>query len=115
MFRKSIIALAAAAALGLAALAPGPASARWGGGGDMGGLHLGGFHRMAFRHRFFRPALARRWLLAHSLGPYPSALGSATHLGVRLSCATGHQPDSNRMVHNPANNPKMDNDTDAAT
>lgn len=63
MFRKSIIALAAAATLGLAALASGPAEARW--GGHMGGhMHFGGFHhvgafhmraypRFAFRHRIF--------------------------------------------------------------
>jgi hypothetical protein len=68
MFRKSIIALAAAATLGLAALASGPAEARGGhgghGGGHFGGhmgghmhmggfRHVGGFHQMAFRHRFF--------------------------------------------------------------
>jgi len=57
MFRKSIIALAAAATLGLAALAPGPAEAR--GHFHMGGLHrVGVFHvrafpRFAFRHRLF--------------------------------------------------------------
>jgi hypothetical protein len=58
MFRKSIIALAATATLGLAAFASGPAAAHWGGhrGGHMhmGGFHrMGGFHQMAFRHRFF--------------------------------------------------------------
>jgi hypothetical protein len=66
MFRKSIIALAAAATLGVTALAAGPAAARWGGhGGHMGGhMHMGGFRhvgafhvhaypRFAFRHRFF--------------------------------------------------------------
>src|SRR5450631_389651 len=59
MFRKSIIALAAVATLGLAALASGPASARghfgghFGGHMRMGGIHrMGGFHQMAFRHRF---------------------------------------------------------------
>ena len=64
MFRKSIIALAAAATLGLAGLASGPAEAHWGGGHMGGHMHMGGFHRMgafhmrayprfAFRHRFF--------------------------------------------------------------
>jgi hypothetical protein len=71
MFRKSIIALAAVATLGLVALASGPASAHWGGGhmgghrgGHVGGFRMGGFHhvgafhmraypRFAFRHRVF--------------------------------------------------------------
>jgi hypothetical protein len=59
MIRKSIIALAAVATLGLAALASGPASARghfgghFGGHMRMGGFRMGGFHQMAFRHRFF--------------------------------------------------------------
>jgi hypothetical protein len=52
MFRKSIITLAAAAALCLVALAS--ASAHWGGGhrgGHMGGFRMGGFHHMGgFRH-----------------------------------------------------------------
>jgi hypothetical protein len=62
MFRKSILALAAAATLGLAALASGPAEAHFGHRG--GHFHMGGFHRVgffhvrahphfAFRHRFF--------------------------------------------------------------
>jgi hypothetical protein len=64
MLRKSIIALAAAAALGLVALASAPASAHRGGhwGGGHMHMHMGGFHharafhvhpRFAFRHRVF--------------------------------------------------------------
>ena len=61
MFRKSIIAFAAAATLGLAALASGPAEARghFGGHMHMGGFHhMGAFHMRAFprfavRHRIF--------------------------------------------------------------
>jgi hypothetical protein len=72
MFRKCIITFAALATLGVAALASGPASARWGGhggGGHWGGGHWGGGHwgghlafhhphffvreRFAFRHPFF--------------------------------------------------------------
>jgi hypothetical protein len=48
MLRKSIIALAAAAALGIGALASTPASAHW---GHWGG-HFG-FHRAFFFHRAF--------------------------------------------------------------
>jgi hypothetical protein len=80
MFRKSIIALAAAATLGLAALASGPAEARGHFGGHMGGhMHMGGFRhvgafhmrtypRFAFRHRFFvhRFAVIRAPLLIDS-------------------------------------------------
>ena len=45
MFRKIALALAATAAIGIAALAPTEASARWGGGGFRGGFghaHFGG-------------------------------------------------------------------------
>ncbi len=53
MFRKSIIAFAAAATLGVAALASTPASAHWGhGGGHFGGGHFG-FHHAFFFHRGF--------------------------------------------------------------
>jgi hypothetical protein len=72
MFRKSIIPLAAAATLGVAALASSPASAFH--VGHMGGFHrMGGFHQMrafphvAFRQHFFvrhvafrRPIFVRR-------------------------------------------------------
>jgi hypothetical protein len=60
MFRKSIITLSAAATLGLAALAPSPASAHRGGGHHMGGFHrmvafhhVRAFRHVAFHHRFF--------------------------------------------------------------
>jgi hypothetical protein len=74
MFRKSIIALAAAATLGAVALAPSSASAYWG-GHHFGGFRVGGFHRVwaprlayhphffAVRHRFFvarHPFFVRR-------------------------------------------------------
>jgi hypothetical protein len=59
MFRKCIITFAALATLGVAALAPGPASAHWGGRWG-GGHHVWAFHhphfffreRFAFRHPF---------------------------------------------------------------
>ena len=60
MFRKSIITVAAAATLGLAALAPSPASAH------RGGHYMGGFHHMvAFHHmRAFRHvAFHRRFFI----------------------------------------------------
>jgi hypothetical protein len=50
MFRKTSIALVAAAALGSAALAPTSAAA-WGRGGGFGGFH-GGFHE-GWGHRGF--------------------------------------------------------------
>lgn len=56
MFRKRIITLAAAATLGVAALASGPASAHWGGhwGGRWGGGHrMWAFHRVAYHPRYF--------------------------------------------------------------
>jgi hypothetical protein len=53
MFRKSIIALAAAATLGVGALVSTPASAHWGHwGGHFGGGHFG-FHHAFFFHRGF--------------------------------------------------------------
>jgi hypothetical protein len=50
MLRKSIIAIAAAATLGGAALTSSPASAHWGGWSH----HFGGFHHAVF----FRPSVA---------------------------------------------------------
>jgi hypothetical protein len=55
MLRKLSLAAVAALSLGVAALAPTAASARWHGGG--GGWHGGGWHGGGFRHswgpRFF--------------------------------------------------------------
>jgi len=66
MLRKSIIALAAAATLGVTALASSPASAHWGGWGH--GFHHGFFfHRsVAFHHPFVlgRPFFFRRHFFA---------------------------------------------------
>jgi hypothetical protein len=50
MLRKIVIALAAAATLGVGALASSPASAHW--GGHWGGGHFG-FHRGFYFHRAF--------------------------------------------------------------
>lgn len=55
MLRKTIIAFAAAATLGVAALASTPAAARWGGWGFHHDFHRGSFVRNPFvvRHPFF--------------------------------------------------------------
>ena len=56
MFRKCIISFAAAATLGVAALASGPASAHWGGGHHMWAFHHPHFfirERFVFRHPYF--------------------------------------------------------------
>ncbi|HEY6259511.1 MAG TPA: sulfur globule protein precursor [Xanthobacteraceae bacterium] len=54
MLRKTIIALAAAATLGVGALASSPASAHWGGGWHHMGFHHGFFfHRAFVGHPFF--------------------------------------------------------------
>jgi hypothetical protein len=68
MFRKSIIALAAAATLGVAALASSPASAFH--VGHMGGFHrMGAFHQTrAFPHVAFRQRVfARRVAFRHPI------------------------------------------------
>jgi hypothetical protein len=65
MFRKCILALAAAATLGAAALAPGPASARWG-GHYMGGHRMLAFHHVrAFPHTVYR----QRFFVRHPFFP----------------------------------------------
>ena|SRR5258708_684155 len=56
MFRKCIISFAAAATLGVAALASGPASAHWGG-------HWGGGHMWASHHPHF--FIRERFVLRH--------------------------------------------------
>ena len=76
MLRKTILALAAAATLGAAALAPNTASA-WGGHGWYGGWH-GGWHHGWWGHPFVRVyagpvyggCMVRRWVYT----PYGPAL-----------------------------------------
>ena len=62
MLRKTILAIAAGAALGAAALSPTAASAHWGGGG----WHGGGFHAGPFIGLYAGPAyggcMVRRWV-----------------------------------------------------
>jgi hypothetical protein len=71
MLRKTMLTLAAAVALGAAALAPNTASAHWGGGGHGG--WRGGWHGPYFRV-YAGPAyggcLVRRWIYT----PYGPAL-----------------------------------------
>jgi hypothetical protein len=59
MFRKSTLALAAVAALGMAAFAPTPADASWRGYGWYGGYYqpypYGGFYRPRYAYGFYGP------------------------------------------------------------
>jgi Spy/CpxP family protein refolding chaperone len=69
MLRKTILALAATAALGAAALSPTAASAHWGGGWHHGGWYRGPFVRV-YAGPGYGGCMVRRWVYT----PYGPAL-----------------------------------------
>jgi hypothetical protein len=73
MLRKTILAIAATAALGAAALAPTSASAYWGGHGWHGGWHRGGWgwgYHAIYAGPVYGGCMVRRWVYT----PYGPAL-----------------------------------------